>query len=56
MPQFRVELNDREIAHVLTFIRAGWGNGASPVEASQVATLRASADAASDRVIVLKMR
>ena len=31
MPQFRVQLTDEEIAEVLSFVRGGWGNGATPV-------------------------
>jgi mono/diheme cytochrome c family protein len=56
MPQFRVQFNDQEIADVVTFIRDGWGNGAPPVTAQQVATLRHQTDPSSDQVIVLRMR
>jgi mono/diheme cytochrome c family protein len=56
MPQFRVTLSNQEIADVVTFIRAGWGNKASAVTADQVAELRQSTDPTSDNVIVLKMR
>lgn len=56
MPQFRIELTDQQIADVVTFIRAGWGNQATPVTASQVAELRKTTDPTSDRVIILKMR
>jgi alcohol dehydrogenase (quinone), cytochrome c subunit len=56
MPQFRVHLTDQEIADVVTFIRAGWGNGAPPVTVQQVATLRHQTDPSSDQVIVLRMR
>jgi mono/diheme cytochrome c family protein len=56
MPQFRLELSDRQIADVITFIRAGWGNQASAVTAAQVAALRKTTDPTSDQVILLKMR
>jgi alcohol dehydrogenase (quinone), cytochrome c subunit len=56
MPQYRVQLTDDEIASVLSFARAGWGNGAAPVTAAQVKKLRAVTDPSSDQVIVLKMR
>jgi alcohol dehydrogenase (quinone), cytochrome c subunit len=56
MPQFRLQLSDQEIADVVTFIRGGWGNQASPVTAAQVADLRKSTDPTSDRVVILKMR
>ena len=56
MPQYRIQLNDEEIALVLSFARAGWGNGAAPVTPDQVKALRPVTDPSSDRVIVLKMR
>jgi mono/diheme cytochrome c family protein len=56
MPQFRVQLNDEQIAQVLSFVRGAWGNGASAVNTDQVAKLRPVTDPSSDRVIVLKMR
>jgi mono/diheme cytochrome c family protein len=56
MPQFRLELTDQQIADILTFVRAGWGNQAPPVTVAQVELLRKSSDPTSDQVIVLKMR
>jgi mono/diheme cytochrome c family protein len=56
MPQFRLQLTDQQIADVVTFIRGGWGNQASPVMAAQVAELRESTDPTSDQVLILKMR
>jgi mono/diheme cytochrome c family protein len=56
MPQYRVQLTDAEIANVLSFVRGGWGNGATPVTADQVKALRAVTDPSSDRIIILKMR
>jgi mono/diheme cytochrome c family protein len=56
MPQFRLQLTDQQIAEVLSYVRASWGNGSPSVTASQVATLRKSTDPSSDQVTVLKMR
>jgi mono/diheme cytochrome c family protein len=56
MPQFRLQLTDQQVADVVSFLRAGWGNQASPVTASQVSALRKTTDPASDRVVLLKMR
>jgi mono/diheme cytochrome c family protein len=56
MPQFRLQLTDQEIADVVTFVRGGWGNQASPVTAAQVADLRKATDPTSDQVVILKMR
>jgi len=56
MPQFRQQLSDQDIADVVTFIRNGWGNGATAVSAAQVAKLRKTTDPSSDRVIILRMR
>ena len=56
MPQFRVQLTDKEIADVLSFVRGGWGNGAAPVTTEQVKALRPVTDPSSDQVIILKMR
>ena len=40
MPSFDGVLNDQQIADVLTFIRAGWNNGAPPVSPRDVEKLR----------------
>jgi mono/diheme cytochrome c family protein len=56
MPQFRVLLNDQEIADVLTFMRRGWGHAAPAVDAARVKALRAVTDPASDEVVILRMR
>lgn len=42
MPSFAARLNDREMAHVLTFIRNTWGNAAAPVTAKDVSGVRAA--------------
>ena len=41
MPAFG-QVSDADLAEILTFIRAKFGNGASPVSAAQVAEARAS--------------
>jgi mono/diheme cytochrome c family protein len=56
MPQFRVQLNDEQIAEVLSFVRGSWGNDAGAVSTDQVKKLRPATDPSSDQVIVLKMR
>ena len=56
MPQFRVQLNDEEIAQVLSFVRSAWGNDAAAVTTEQVKKLRPVTDPSSDQVIILKMR
>jgi len=40
MPTLAWKLNDQQVADVLTFIRASWGNNAPAVTPDQVATLR----------------
>jgi len=44
MPEFR-QLPDADLAEILTYIRAKFGGGASPVTAEQVAAARATLDA-----------
>jgi alcohol dehydrogenase (quinone), cytochrome c subunit len=56
MPQYRVQLNDEQIAQALSFVRSAWGNDAGPVTTDKVKRLRPVTDPSSDRVIVLKMR
>jgi alcohol dehydrogenase (quinone), cytochrome c subunit len=56
MPQFREQLNNQQIADIISFIRTSWGNHASAVSADDVAALRKRTDPASDRVVFLKMR
>ncbi|MBP7815966.1 MAG: cytochrome c [Phenylobacterium sp.] len=40
MPAFSSELNDLEIAKVLTYVRVTWGNKGKPVQPAQVTALR----------------
>jgi alcohol dehydrogenase (quinone), cytochrome c subunit len=56
MPQFRIQLNDEQIAQVLSFVRSAWGNDAAAVTTDRVKTLRPVTDPSNDRIIVLKMR
>jgi mono/diheme cytochrome c family protein len=42
MPAFDWKLSDRDVAAVLTYIRASFGNQADPVKASKVADVRKS--------------
>jgi mono/diheme cytochrome c family protein len=56
MPQFRVQLNDEQIAEVLSFVRGAWGNDAGTVSIDDVKKLRPATDPSSDQVIILKMR
>jgi mono/diheme cytochrome c family protein len=56
MPQFRVQLNDEQIADVRSFVRRSWGNDAGTVSTDQVKKLRPATDPSSDQVIILKMR
>lgn len=45
MPAFDWKLSDEEVASVLTYIRNSWGNAATPVSASEVATARKASGA-----------
>jgi mono/diheme cytochrome c family protein len=40
MPEFETRLKDGELADILTFVRASWGNAGSPVTAQEVAAIR----------------
>ncbi|MBE9604318.1 cytochrome c [Acetobacteraceae bacterium H6797] len=56
MPALRAQLNDREVADELTFVRSAWGNKASAVTPEQVRDLRERTNPASSDVIILQMR
>ena len=56
MPQYRVQLDDGEVADVLSFVRDAWGNHAGPVSAADVTKARQATDPTSDKVVILKMR
>lgn len=40
MPAFKSDLTDAQLAQVLTYIRAAWGNKATPVAAADIAAGR----------------
>lgn len=40
MPGYRAELNDQQIAELLSFVRGGWGNDAGNVSAAEVRKVR----------------
>jgi alcohol dehydrogenase (quinone), cytochrome c subunit len=46
MPKYADVLSDQQIADVLSFVRAGWNNGASAVSAADVAKVRKATQAA----------
>jgi mono/diheme cytochrome c family protein len=46
MPAFDNRLSDQEVAEVLSFVRAGWGNQGAAVTAAQVQAVRAALPAA----------
>ncbi|QXI36777.1 c-type cytochrome [Pseudomonas xantholysinigenes] len=56
MPAFRAQLSDQEIAEVLSFARAAWGNHGGAVQAKAVGKLREHTDPASSSPIILHMR
>ncbi len=56
MPQFRVLLNDQEIADIISFMRKGWGHAAGAVTAAEVKKLRDRTNPTSDEVVILRMR
>ena len=43
MPTFRNDLNDDQIAAILTYVRSAWGNTAAPVPATLVGAARGAA-------------
>jgi thiosulfate dehydrogenase len=50
-------LNDEHVAELLTFVRTSWGNDAAPVNAGQVAALRAETDPVRyEELDLLRMR
>jgi mono/diheme cytochrome c family protein len=48
MPAFGWRYSDEEIAQLTTFVRTSWGNGAAPVAAAEVASIRRQLDLARD--------
>ena len=41
MPSFASQLDDEQVASILSYIRAEWGNRADPIDASSVSHVRA---------------
>ena len=56
MPQFRTFLKDQEIADVVSFIRASWGNRGNEATAGRVSELRKLTDVSDDRTVILRMK
>ena len=56
MPQYRLTLDDQEVADVVNFVRTSWGNQSSTVTAAQVKKIREETDPSTDRPIVLRMK
>jgi mono/diheme cytochrome c family protein len=48
MPSYGGQLDDAQVAAVLTYIRNGWGPGSSPVSADVVARARSQLAARAD--------
>ncbi len=40
MPNFSADLDDQQIAKILSYVRSSWGNTAPPLDASVVASVR----------------
>jgi cytochrome c6 len=49
MPTFKADLNDDQIASILTYVRTSFGNKASPITPAQVAAVRKSGPPAQAR-------
>lgn len=47
MPAFKSELDDGELAAILSYVRTAWGNKGQPLTAAQVAAVRTKASAVS---------
>ncbi len=43
MPNFAEDLNDAQVASILTFLRSSWGNKAGPVDEATVKSVRSEA-------------
>ncbi len=46
MPAFKDDINDADLAGILSYVRTSWGNKGKPVTAAEVAAIRAKAKAA----------
>lgn len=46
MPAFKDDINDADLAAIMTYVRTSWGNKAKPVTTAEIAAIRAKAKAA----------
>jgi cytochrome c6 len=46
MPAFKDDINDADLASIISYVRTSWGNKGKPVTASEIAAIRAKAKAA----------
>lgn len=46
MPAFKDDINDADLAGILSYVRTSWGNKGKPVTAAEVTSIRAKAKAA----------
>ena len=51
MPAFKDDLKDEQLAAIVSFVRASWGNKAPPITAAEFAAGRAGGKAQADRPI-----
>jgi mono/diheme cytochrome c family protein len=56
MPQFRRMLTDQEVADIVSYIRASWGNDTKSVTARDVGTVRAATDFVHYKSQILTMQ
>ena len=46
MPAFKDDINDADLAGILSYVRTSWGNKGKPVTAAEIAAIRTKAKAA----------
>ena len=46
MPAFKDDINDADLAAIMTYVRTSWGNKGKPVTTAEIAAIRAKAKAA----------
>ncbi len=46
MPAFKDDINDADLAAIITYVRTSWGNKGKPVTAAEIAAIRTKAKAA----------
>lgn len=52
MPNFSEDLNDRQIAAILSYVRSAWGNNAPPLTPMVVASMRGSVPPPSPQAVL----